>query len=139
LTFVPEDTPHIQWTGAQQRVRSIWEELQTLRLATYPNAISALLRMLVELAVDGYIAEHHLQHRDTLSRKVGVVLASLLQRELIDQQYHDELDRIRRDDQLISVASMQRYLHSPDFAPMENELRTYWMRFGRFLVACLAR
>ena len=24
---------------------------------------------------------------------------------------------------MISVASMQRYIHSPDFAPMENELR----------------
>jgi hypothetical protein len=34
---------------------------------------------------------------------------------------------------------MQRYIHSPDFAPMENELRTYWTRLGRFLIAALSR
>jgi len=45
----------------------------------------------------------------------------------------------RLNDQLISVASMQRYIHSPDFAPMENELSTYWVRLGRFLVATLNR
>jgi hypothetical protein len=28
---------------------------------------------------------------------------------------------------------------SPDFAPMENELRIYWIRLGRFLVATLKR
>lgn len=95
--------------------------------------------MLVELSVDSYIAEHGLQRRDSLSRNVGAVLASLLERELIDQQYHDELDPIRRHEDLISVASMQRYLHSLDFAPMENELRTYWVRLGRFLIACLSR
>lgn len=138
-TFVPADAHPIPWIGAQQRVRAVWEELQTLELDTYPNAISALLRILVELSVESYIAEHGLQTRDDLSRKVGAVVTSLLQRRLIDQQYHDELQRIRRDDELISVASMQRYIHSPDFAPMQNELRAYWNRLGRFLIVCLTR
>jgi len=138
-TFIPPDAPQIPWIGAQQRVRAVWEELESLQLASHPNAISALLRILVELSVESYIAEHNLPTRDDLSRKVGAVVTSLLQRGQIDQQYHDELQRIRRDDELISVASMQRYIHSPDFAPMQNELRAYWARLGRFLVACLTR
>jgi hypothetical protein len=138
-TFIPADAPHIQWVGAQQRIRAIWDELQSLELREHPNAISALMRILVELAVESYIAEHNLQTRDDLSRKVGAVASSLLQRGVINQHYHDEIDRVRRDDQLISVASMQRYIHSPDFAPVENELRTYWTRLGRFLVASLSR
>lgn len=138
-TFIPADAPHVQWVAAQQRPRAIWEELQTLPLRDHPNAVSALMRILLELTVENYIAEHDLHSRDDLSRKVGVVAADLLARGAIDQQYHDELDRVRRDDQLISVASMQRYIHSPDFAPMEGELRAYWTRLGRFLVAALNR
>ncbi|RZF60533.1 hypothetical protein EWE75_22640 [Sphingomonas populi] len=138
-TFIPPDAPRIQWIAAQQRVRAIWEELQSLTLREHPNATSALMRILMELSVESYIAEHGLNVPDNLSRKVGAVSADLLQRQIIDRAYFDELERIRLNDQLISVASMQRYIHSPDFGPMENELRTYWVRLGRFLVATLNR
>ncbi len=138
-TFIPADAPHIQWTAAQQRVRAIWEELKFLSLSDQPNAVSALMRILVELSVESYIGEHSLQVPDNLGRKVGAVSAHLLQRGVIDSAYHDELERMRLNDQLISIASMQRYIHSPDFAPMENELRTYWARLGRFLIAALNR
>lgn len=138
-TFIPQGAPPIPWTGAQQRVRAIWEELQSLPLATYPNAISALLRMLLELTVESYIAEHGLQVPEGLSRRVGAVSLHLRNSNILDQGYWTELERIRRDDALISVPSMQRYLHSPDFAPMESELRIYWTRLNRFLVASLSR
>jgi hypothetical protein len=138
-TFVPTDAPHIQWIAAQQRVRAVWGELQSLTLREHPNAASALMRILVELSVESYITEHQLQVPDNLSRKVGAVSVHLMNRQLIDQAYYDELERIRRNDQLISVASMQRYIHSPDFAPMENELLAYWNRLNRFLVAILNR
>jgi hypothetical protein len=139
MTFVPTDAPHVQWTAAQQRVRAVWEELQSLSLREHPNATSALMRILLELTAESYISEHDLVVPDSLSRKVGTVAADLLQRQIIDRAYFDELERIRLNDQLISVASMQRYIHSPDFAPMENELRTYWARLGRFLLAALNR
>lgn len=138
-TFIPGDAPHIQWVAAQQRVRAMWEELQSVTLRDHPNATSALMRILMELAVESYIHEHGLNPPDNLARKVGAVSTDLLNRQLIDRAYFDELERIRQNDQLISVASMQRYIHSPDFAPMETELRTYWTRLGRFLVAALNR
>ena len=138
-TFIPADAPHIQWVAAQQRIRAIWGELQGLPLRENPNAISALMRILIELTVESYLAEHGLQAPDTLSHKVRVVVGSLLERGIIDQHYHDELSRMRRDDELISIASMQRFIHSPNFAPMENELRAYWTRLGPFIVAALNR
>nr|WP_166175713.1 hypothetical protein [Altererythrobacter segetis] len=138
-TFIPADAPHIQWIATQQRVRAIWEELQSLSLGEHPNAVSALMRILVELSVESYVAEHGLQVPDNLSRKVGAVSAHLFRRQIIDRAYYDELERMRLNDQLISVASMQRYIHSPDFAPMENELRAYWNRLGRFLISALNR
>lgn len=138
-TFIPQDAPHIQWLAVQQRARHIWEELQALPLRSHPNAISALMRILLELAVEGYISEHSLRSPDNLSRKVNVVAMHLRGRQIIDDEYFDEIERLRQNDQLISIASMQRYVHSPDFGPMENELRTYWMRLGRFLIAALSR
>jgi len=137
--FVPSDAPHIQWIANQQRIRAIWEELQSLQLRSHPNAVSALMRILLELSVENYIAQHNLDASDNLSRRVGAVSRHLRDREVIDQAYFDELERIRLNDQLISIASMQRYIHSPEFAPMEHELRTYWIRLGRFLVATLNR
>lgn len=137
-TLIPQGTATPQWTADQQRVARIWEELCRLPLQTYPNAAAALLRMLLEHSVEGYMIEHGLDERPDLSRRVGAVARSLRDRDLIDAQYLDELDRIRRNDQLISVASMQRLLHSPDFAPMDNEFRAYWNRLGRFIIAALS-
>jgi hypothetical protein len=103
-TFIPADAPRIQWVAAQQRVRAIWEELQSLTLREHPNATSALMRILVELSVESYIGEHDINVPDNLSRKVGAVAAHLLNRQIIDQAYYDELERIRLNDQLVSVA-----------------------------------
>jgi hypothetical protein len=138
-TLIPVDVVHIQWTGDQHRIRAIWEELQNLELARYPNAISALLRILLELAVESYIVDHEIAPRNTLAQRVGGVADHLLGRDLIDQAYRDELERMRQHNELISVASMQRLLHSQEFAPIENELRAYWARLGRFLIACVSR
>lgn len=139
LTFIPTDGPRIPWIGTQQRLRAVWEELESLELARHPNAIAALLRILLELAVESYIGQHGLNIPEGLARRVGAVATSLRDRGIIDGGYWHELERIRRDDQLISISSMQRYIHSPDFAPTENELRAYWTRLNRFLVACLSR
>lgn len=137
-TLIPSDAPHIQWTGEQQRLRSVWDELLLLRLDQHPNAISALLRILVELAVDGYLREHDLRDRGNLSSNVRVVADHLLEREAISQHYREELERLRQHDELISIASMQRYIHSHNFAPLRNELVAYWTRLAPFLHASLA-
>jgi hypothetical protein len=122
----------------QARARAIWEELQSLPLAQYPNAISALARILLELSVDGYLQNRGLEGGNNLPHKVGAAAADLLARDVLDQQYYDELDRLRLHDELISIRSMQRYVHSPTFAPLPRELITYWTRLGRLIAACLS-
>jgi len=137
-TLIPSGTNVPQWTADQQRISRIWDELSSLPMRTYPNATASLLRMLLELAVEGYITVHGIDERNDLSRRVGAVARSLRDRDLIDQRYFEEVERIRRADQLISVASMQRLLHSPDFAPLEAEFRTYWNRLSRLIVAAIS-
>jgi hypothetical protein len=137
--LIPNHDYQIGWTADLQRHREIWEELQfRLTLANHPNAISALLRILIELTVEYYVGRQQLQRRDTLSRNVGLVAAHLLERGLISVEYRAELDRVRQNDELISIASLHRYVYSPRFAPMAAELTAYWTRWGEFLRVCLA-
>lgn len=136
-TLIPADAPHIPWRAEQARARAIWEELQNLRLDHSPNAVSALLRILLELAVEGYLQNRGLNLEGNLSDKVRSTANDLHHRNIIDRQYFDEIDRLRRHDELISIRSMQRYVHSPDFAPLPKELIAYWTRLGRFTAAAL--
>lgn len=125
-TFVPTNATPIPWRADQARARAIWDELQNLRLDRHPNAVSALVRVLVELAAEGYLRNRALDVQDTLSRNVVSVADDLLAREIIDREYRHELDRLSRNDELISIRSMQRYVHSEHFAPIPRELETYW-------------
>lgn len=136
-SFIPEDVPAVAWRADQGRTRAVWEELQSLSITTYPNAISALTRILLELAVEGYLNDCGLNQPDNLAQKVRASAADLLQRNIIDQAYFDELDRMRQHSELISIRSMQRYVHSATFAPLPNEIVAYWTRLGRLILACL--
>lgn len=138
-TFIPSDVPAIQWTGDQHRLRFIWEELQALNVQTFPNAVSALVRMLLELSTESYITHHELRDGDNLAQKVRISADHLLTRGVLEQEYRAELERMRQGDELISIRSMQRYVHSEHFAPMPNELITYWGRLGPFILGCVNR
>jgi len=137
MSFIPADVEGVAWRGDQGRIRAIWDELRTLGLNTHPNAISALIRILLELVADSYIHGRNLGQHDNLSQKIRACSNDLLGRAVIDQAYHDEIERMRQHSELISIRSMQRYVHSDTFAPLPNELSAYWIRLGRFITACL--
>ncbi|MGJ8535692.1 MAG: hypothetical protein ACSHW2_00930 [Parasphingopyxis sp.] len=132
-TLIPANTPQPPWDADQARVRAIWDELCALSLMNHPNAVSALFRILLELGITGYLERNQMRIAGELSTNFRRAYESLLEREIIDRDYADELARMRQDE-LISIRSMQRYVHSPEFAPMAGELQTYWTRLGRFLI-----
>lgn len=132
-TFIPLDAEAPNWLADQQRIRMIWDELQNLNFEAFPNAVSALMRILLELSVESYLAHHEIVQNGTLSQKVRSVIDSLQARGAIDNHHYSEIERMRRGDELISISSIQRFVHSPRFAPMPNELVAYWMRLGTIL------
>ena len=73
-TLIPNMRYPIAWAGRLQRHRAIWEELQFfLNLNDHPNAISVLIRVLIELSVENYIAQTKLQTikpNDSLAKRV---------------------------------------------------------------------
>jgi hypothetical protein len=120
----------------QARIRAVWHELQTLDVGRFPNAISALLRILVELSTESLLRNTQQELGQGLSANFRRAMTYLRDHAVIDEDYFIELDRMRQHTELISIQSMQRYVHSPNFAPLPDEIAAHWMRLRMYVVAC---
>lgn len=137
--------PHIEygvaWSGRLQRHRAIWEELQfKLDLSAHPNAISVLLRVLLELATENYIAETKLatvNDQDKLARKILRVAEDLQTHGKITAKYRDVFKKAQQLDPLVSMDTLNRYVHSPQFAPSPEHLKAMWDILSDYVVKCL--
>ena len=131
----------IEWKGRLQRHKDIWEELQFhLILEQHPNAISVLLRVLIELSVKNYIQEAKIQniHRDdSLANKINKIADDLLQKGLIEKDYKKSLKKIEQAENLISVNTLNRYIHYYDLSPSPKHLKAIWDSLSTFVVLCL--
>jgi hypothetical protein len=140
-TLIPNTIYAIAWAGRIQRHRAIWEELQFhLNLNDHANAISVLFRVLVELAAENYIEQTKLatiNHNDSLARRVLKVAEDLEAHGKINQKYLELLRKFPQADSLLSADTLNRYVHSPNFAPSPDHLRALWDWLADFLVHCL--
>jgi hypothetical protein len=139
--LIPNTIYAIAWAGRIQRHRAIWEELQFhLNLSDHANAISVLFRVLVELATENYITQTKLStisQNDTLARRVLKVAENLEVHGKIDQKYLQLLSKFPQADHLLSADTLNRYVHSPNFAPSPDHLRALWDWMADYLVHCL--
>jgi hypothetical protein len=140
-TLIPNMFFSIAWSGRLQRHRAIWDELQFhLNLSDHPNAISVLLRVLVELVVENYIQQTRLpivSANDTLAKRVLRVAEDLHKKGKIDQKYFELLEKFPQKDSLLSADTLNRYVHSPNFAPSSDHLTALWDWMADFVVLCL--
>ena len=140
-TLIPNTSYAIAWAGRIQRHRAIWEELQFhLNLSDHTNAISVLFRVLVELSVENYIEQTKLSTvntSDTLARRVLKTAEDLEKHQKINKKYLELLRKFPQADSLLSADTLNRYVHSPNFAPSPDHLRALWDWMSDFLVHCL--
>lgn len=140
-TLIPQVSHAVVWQAHVQRHRQIWDELQfKLRLDNHPNAISVLFRVLFELAIDNYITRTNLTSvhpNDSLKNKVKKVGADLEGKNKIDGKYASLIRKLDNADGLFSIDTMNRYVHSPDFAPSPSHLMALWDQASRLIVVCL--
>ena len=139
--LIPNTSYAIAWAGRIQRHRAIWEELQFhLNFSDHSNAISVLFRVLVELSVENYIEQTKLSTvntSDTLARRVLKVAEDLEKHQKINKKYLELLRKFPQADSLLSADTLNRYVHSPNFAPSPDHLRALWDWMADFLVHCL--
>jgi hypothetical protein len=140
-TLIPNMQFPITWAGRLQRHRAIWDELQFhLNLSDHANAISVLIRVLIELSVENYISQTKLptvSANDSLSRRVLRVAEDLHKKGKIDQKYLELIRKFPQADSLLSADTLNRYVHSPNFAPSPDHLTALWDWMADFIVHCL--
>ena len=139
-TLIPPKDYGLAWPGRLQRHQQIWEELQFyLELNRHPNAISVLLRVLLELSVENYIKQTSLavQDGDKLAARLLKVGKDLKAKGKIDEKQLGVLSKFQHSEKLVSADTLNRYVHSPNFAPSPEHLASLWDSLAETIVMCL--
>ena len=136
-TLIPQTEYGLSWPGRLQRHHQIWEELQFhLDLRTHPNAISVLLRVLIELAIENYIkgAKVTVHENDKLAIRLEKAGLHLKAAGKIDEKQMDVIKKFKQGDKLISADTLNKYVHSPNFAPSPEHLTSMWDSLADLIV-----
>jgi hypothetical protein len=140
-TLIPNVTFPIAWAGRLQRQRQIWEELQfRLLLTEHPNAISVLFRVLLDLSIENYLSQVPLstvKPNDSLAKRALRIAENLEATGKISRKYLDVFNKFPQYDSLVSADTLNRYVHSTNFAPSPEHLTAMWDTLSEFIVHCL--
>ncbi|WP_211104087.1 hypothetical protein [Azospirillum sp. Sh1] len=139
-TLIPNKEYGIMWSGDLQRHHKIWEELQfDLEFPRHSNAISVLFRVLLELTIDSYVKRTGIPvyDGDNLAKRVVKVASSLKDKGKIDRKYMEMINKFQNYEQLLSADTLNRYIHSPNFAPSPEHLMSLWDSLSELVVCCL--
>lgn len=139
-TLIPQKDFDLSWPGRLQRHHRIWEELQFhLDLRTHPNAISVLMRVLIELALENYIKEAQVtvHENDKLATRLEKAGLHLQAAGKIDAKQVEVLKKFKQGDKLVSADTLNRYVHSTNFAPSPDHLMSIWDSLADVVVEML--
>lgn len=127
------------------RIKAIFVELQHLEVDRFSNACSVLLRVLVELSVDAYIAQHSLmtdseRMNAKLAKKLKDVSGHLYGQQKIDIQLDRAVGRIADNQMVISASTitLNQYVHNRFTFPKGVDLKTAWDELQPFIAAIWA-
>jgi hypothetical protein len=124
---------------SEPRVKKIEAELRKLKVDDYPNAVSVLLRVFIELSVDHYIDRERLKitsNKQYLATRLAAVAEDLVAQErLKKQQAKPSLLSRKRSSLAPSISMMHEYVHNPYFTPAVTDLFNTWDDFQPFIVA----
>jgi hypothetical protein len=139
--LIPQIEYGVAWAGRIHRHKAIWEELQFhLDLGVHPNAISVLFRVLLELAIENYISQTKLatiNPGDKLAQRALKVGGDLNAKGKVSEKELGVIKKFPNHDHLFSMDTLNRYVHSPTFAPSPDHLTAMWDTTAFFIVLCL--
>lgn len=139
-TLIPQTDYGLSWPGRLQRHSQIWDELQfRLELNRHANAISVLFRVLLELAVENYITQKSVSVHDgdKLAARLIKVGKHLETAGKMDSKQMGVLTKFQHSDQLVSADTLNRYVHSANFAPSPEHLASMWDSLANVICRCL--
>jgi hypothetical protein len=74
---------------------------------------------------------------DSLAKRTLRIAEDLLGRGKIDKKYLGVMQKFQQLDPLVSMDTLNRYVHSPNFAPSPEHLTALWDSLSDFVVHCL--
>jgi len=135
-TLIP--SPH-KLTITHARILKIFNELKALAVDDYPNAVSVLFRVFIELSVDCFITnksliDSRLNVDSTLAYKINAVAAYFEINKILTKH---ELRAIRQmtasENQTQSIRTFHSYIHNKDVTPSSTDLKSAWDDIWTFI------
>lgn len=112
------------------RIVKIFNELKSLDVEIFPNAVAVLFRVFIELSADCYISKNNIPSVDVdskLSKKIEAVTADLETKKILTKH---ELRAARQmsssDTQNSSIRTFHSYVHNKDVTPSPTDLKSAW-------------
>ena len=102
--------------------------------------MAVLLRVLVEISVDHFIRKNPtigVAENLPLRKKVGKVGEFLYDQNKITKKYFSDIMRVQQSENLISIETMNRFVHSSNLSPAPRDLTSLWNTLSEFVQICI--
>ena len=124
------------------KLADIFRELRKLKLEDFPNAISVLLRVFVELSVDHALGREKLMTEtqtsgSKLRDKLHKVASHLESTGQLTKKQANAVKKTAQDQLLLntSVTTFHQYVHNEHFSASATDLRASWNNLQLFMEA----
>ena len=127
----------------QERINLIYEELKSLEIKKYNNAVAVLFRVFLELSLDHFIDENKAKKKlkseknmrpPTLKDKLEGIVKYMEEEKILTTH---ELKPIRTSisdkDSLFSIDTFNSYVHNRDHNPITEYLEKTWSNYSKFI------
>ncbi|HIH2651563.1 TPA: ParB/Srx family N-terminal domain-containing protein [Burkholderia cenocepacia] len=133
----PKGNPGFDLPREFIKATTIVTELKRLDTQNTTLAVAVLLRCLVELSVEHYQDVRKLTKRDSLAKNVASLANDFLTKQWINiHQFDTVIRHTQTDGGLLSIKSLQKYVHSPEAHPNQQVINTMWDEIGYFVGQC---